>query len=96
LSRSVALGKQAGKPHLVEGGVHPRCLAQHGGPQLLRFYRLASDCQATGLEQHLDERLQPFRSWMTDASLPLLDRASAGPQTHSQVALAQTRPAAVA
>jgi len=47
------------------------------------------------LEQHLDERFQPFSTWMIDASLPVLHCAPlSGPG--GQVALAQTRPPAVA
>jgi hypothetical protein len=62
----------------------------------VRFFRLATDRKSTRLEQHLDKRLQPLRSWVLDTSFPILNCASTNPHAGRQVTLAETCPSAVA
>ena len=94
--RSRAGSEQAVEPRVVERRLHAPRLAQHGGPQLVRLHRFAPRRQAARLEQHPHERLEVLGARVTDARLPLLDRAPVRAQAVRKLALGQARSPAVA
>ena len=82
--------EERGEPVLVEWGMHAWRFSLRRRPELARVRCLSAGSQATGFEQHADDRLEPLRSRVVDACLPVLDRAAADPSPFGEIALDQS------
>src|ERR1700736_6015644 len=89
---SSTLSEKHCKPQLVEWGVHPRCVPQHRGPQVLRLGPLVLGHKAAGREHRLDKPLEQLGARVVNASLPVLDRAAVGTYALRQLTLGQSGP----
>jgi len=76
--------------------MHPRCVSLNRRPELARLNVLVPRGEATRVEEHLDDRLEPLRGRELVAGLPLLDGTQTHPGSLGKLSLDKACPSAMA